>query len=599
MKKSILISILTLMIFLKLSSEVSFNSDYHEYNNNHQLNYQFIYNHNFSKFNINFVNKLQKANNKIFDQVNSLNEFNTRVGMNLNRMNHGILLTYKKKYDHYPQYQIEGDITNNQYFTGYFLDLSLTDSLSTSAQIEYAMSKEDNPNITNRGFSNKGYIASISTYYGFEALGNDFNLNFNYDNDNRTKNYKNQLNAIVNHNLDNEYIFLNNQILYQISQDDIYRLIDNDYQQTDTQNRDNFQIITQLANNYGEKLFGRVESVFKKNNNRLNNSNNKTSKDESLDLLAKFDYQLHDKINLQMENNYSFSNKCFSTNSNNRESDTKKVKFGVSISEAYFDSLSVSQSIEKTSTNFPNATYGFDNDNVSEITSIDFRKLFSETVNLDNHLSYSKIQEIYINSKYSASNNIKTSYSYYPTIDVLLGDNFLISQLYSIRIDYDDYIYDSYTYSDDNYGTLYDRFYRQVSAEYKLRYDNSPVRADLNSSIWKKPSSIIIKRNNVNVILSYKYFANETGDKRSDLYDITGENKKHDLYLLAEKNFGPINLSLKPKAGWGNAEIYEIETAFTYNKSEDSKLSISFKPKYEVERDEFVYTIDTMIGVRF
>ena len=202
------------------------------------------------------------------------------------------------------------------------------------------------------------------------------------------------------------------------------------------------------------------------------------------------------------------------------------------------------------------------------------------------------VQEIYIKSKYSASNNIKTSYSYYPTIDVLLGDNFLISQLYSIRIDYDDYVYDSLT-------NLYDRFYRQVSAEYRLRYDNSPVRADLSRSIWKKPSSILYKRNNVNVILSYKYFANETGNKTGDLYDITGENKKHDLFLLAEKNFGPINLSVKPKAGWGNAEIYEVESAFTYNKSEDSKLSISFKPKYEVEREEFVYTIDTMIGVRF
>jgi hypothetical protein len=580
------------MIFLKLSSEVSFNSDYHEYNNNHQLNYQFVYNHNFSKFNINFVNKLQKANNKIFDQVNSLNEFNTRVGMSQNRINHGLLLTYKKKYDHYPQYQTEGDITNNQYFTGYFLDLSLTDSLSTSAKIEYTISEEDNPNVTSKDFSNKGYKASISSYYGFEALGNDFNLNFNYDNDNRTRNYKNQLDAIFNHNLDNEYIFLNNQILYQISQDDIYRLIDNDYQQTDTQNRDNFQIITQVANNYGEKLFGMVESIFRKNNNRLNNSNNKTSKDESLDLSANFDYQIHDKINFLMENNYSFSNKYLSASSNNRESDTKKVKFGVSFSDAYFDSLSVSQSIEKTSTNFPNATYGFDNDYVSEITSIDFRKLFSETVNFDNRLNYSKIQEIYINSKYSASNNIKTSYSYYPTIDILLGDNFLISQLYSIRIDYDDYVYDTLT-------NLYDRFYRQVSAEYRIRYDNSPVRADLSRSIWKKPSSIFFKRNNVNVMLSYKYFANETGNKSGDLYDITGANKKHDLYLLAEKNFGPINLSLKPKAGWGNAEIYEIESAFTYNKSEDSKLSISFKPKYEVERDEFVYTIDTMIGIRF
>ena len=106
-------------------------------------------------------------------------------------------------------------------------------------------------------------------------------------------------------------------------------------------------------------------------------------------------------------------------------------------------------------------------------------------------------------------------------------------------------------------------------------------------------------RNNVNLILGYKYFANETGDKKSNVYDITGENKKHDLYLFTEKNIGSINLSAKPKASWGNAETYEIESSFTYNQTEDTKLTISFKPKYEVDNQEFVYTIDTLIGIRF
>lgn len=586
------------MIFLRLSSEVAFNSDYHEYNNNHQLNYQFTYNQNFAKYNLNFVNKLQKSNNKIFDQINSLNEFNTRIGMSVSRVNHGLLLTYKKKYDHYPQYQLNGDITNNQYFAGYFLDLALTDSLTTSSRIEYAINQEDNPNIINKDFTNKGYIANVSTNYGFRALENNFNLNLKYDNDNRTRNYKNQFDAIFNHHLDNEYLFLSNQLLYQVAQDDIYRLIDNDYQQTDTQNRDNFQIITQLANNYGESLSGMLESVFKKNNSRLINSNNKTSKDESLYLSANFDYQLSEKINMLMENNYSFSDKYFSESSNNRESNTKKVKFGISFNDILVDSLSFSQSIELTATNFPNATLGFDNDYVSEITSIDFRKLFAEKVNFDNRLTYSKIQEVYINSKYSASNNTKTSYSYYPNIDILVGDNLLISQLYSIRIDYDDYIYDALTNSNLDF-TLYDRFYRQVSAEYRIRYDNSPVRSGLSKSVWKRPSNLIFQRDNINLLLSYKYFANETGEKKSELYDITGKNKKHDLYLLAEKNFGPINLSIKPKAGWGNAEVYEVYSAFTYNKSEDTNFTISFNPKYEVDRNDFVYTIDTMIGIRF
>jgi len=598
-KKSILISILILMIFLTLNSEAYFNSDYHEYNNNHRLNYQFNYNKSFSKFNLNFQNQLQKSNNKIFDQVNSINEFYTRIGTSVNRVSHGLLLTYKEIYDHYPQYQIKGDITNNQYFTGYFFDVSLMDSLSTSAQIEYAISQEDNPNISNENFSNEGYIANVNSNYGFKIWDNYYHLNLKYDNDNRTRNYKNQLNVNFNHNFDNEYIYFNNQIFYQTSQDDIFRLIEDDYQQTDTQNRDNLQIVSHLANNYGNRFFGSLETIFNKNNNRRKTAINQTSNDQSLDLAATFDYQLLDSINLFMENNYSISHKNFSETSNNRETDTKRVKLGVSINTTVLDSLSISQSMEKTSTNFPNAMLGFDNDYISEITRIDFRKLLADFINIDNHLSYSKIQEVYIHGKYSASNNIKTSYSFYPNIDILLGDNFLISQLYSIRINYDDYIYDSITNSDATL-TLYDRFYRQVSAEYKIRFDNSPVRNRLNESVWKHPNEIISLRDNVNFVLGYKYFANETGDKRSDIYEKTGENKKHDLYLLAEKNFGPVNLSFKPKVGWGNTtEFYEIESALIYQKSDDTNLSISFRPKYDVDIKEYLYTIDTMIGVRF
>ncbi|MFA7056245.1 MAG: hypothetical protein WC155_01620 [Candidatus Cloacimonadales bacterium] len=598
MKKSILISILILMMFLNLESEVSFDSDYHEYNNNHLLNYQFRYITNISKFNVNFNNKFQKANNKTFDQINSVNEFSTKIGTSYRGVRHGVMLNYKKLYDHYPQYHREGDITNNQYFTGYFVDVALTDSLITYGQVELAKSYEDNPNISDKDLINQGYIAKVNTNYGFNVLHNHFNLNLQYDNDNRTKNYKNQLNTVFSHNLDNDYVTFSNQITYQTSQDDIFTLVDNEYKQKDTQNRDNFRIISQVNNNFGERFYGYIESVIMKNNNRMAQTANKNNKDLGLDVLANFDYLLWDNVNVFVNNQYSFSTKQFSEKTNNRESDTKKVMFGVSVSNVLVDSLTVSQSMEIVATNFPEATKGFDNDFVREITRLSFRKQFYNTVNFDNTLTYSKLQEIYINTKYSGSNNIKTSYSYNPNVDILWGDNLLFSQLYSIRIDYDDFLYDSISNSDVTY-TLYDRYYRQVSGEFKLRYDNSPVRSELNASVWKKPTGLIAMRDNVNLILSYKYFTNETGDKKSDIYEIKSNNKKHELYFQAEKNLGGINILLKPKAEWGNSESYEMNSVFTYNYSDETFVSLSAKPKYEVGKHELVYTVDTVIGVRF
>ncbi len=598
MKKSILISILTLMIFLSLKSEVSFTSDYQEYNDNHQLNYQFKYVKNISRINIHFDNSLQKSNNKIFDQINSINTFNTNLSTSYKKINYGALLTYKRKYDHYPQYQIVGDVTEDQYLTGYFINASLTDSLTTSAKIQYAFSQEDNPNITNDDLTNKGYLSNITSNYGFEILDNNFHLDLSYNHDNRTRNFKNQFNLVMTHNLDNYLLYFYNQIYYQASQDDIFKLKDSSYQQTDTQKRDNFRIVSQLANNYGDRFTGLLESIYSNNNNRLDQSLNRTSKDNNYDLNLNLNYQLFDRISLLMENHYSISNKSLSLKTNNREIDTKKIKMGLIFDNVFFDSLSVTQTLEKTSTNFPNAINGFDNDYVSEVTWLTARKLFAEIVNLNNQFSYTKIQDIYINSSYSASNNIRTSYNYQPDIDILLGDNLLISQLYSLRINYDDYIYDSLTNSNATL-TVYDRFYRQVSAEFKLRYDNSPVRSRLNTSIWKRPNNIYFMRDNINIIFSYKYFANETGDKRSDIYETTGESEKHDVYVQAEKSYGPISLSVKPKAAWGNTTIYEIESVFTYEQSEDTNLSISFKPRYEADNHDFVYTINTLLGLRF
>lgn len=586
------------MMFLTLSSEISFTSDYQEYNDNHQLNYQFKYARNISRYNVKFENSLQKSNNKIFDQINSINQFNTSIARSSGKLNHGLILTYKRKYDHYPQYQIAGDVTEDQYISGYFIDIPLTDSLTTSANIKYAISQEDNPNIINDNLANKGYLAKVTSNYGFEALKNNFHLDLTYNHDNRTRNYNNQFNFVLSHNLDNQLIYMYNQVYYQASQDDIFKLEADTYQQTDTQKRDNFRLVTQVSNNFGDRFQGFFESVYSKNNNRLDVANNRTNQDNNIDMTLNMTYQVFDNFSLLLENNYNLSKRYLSLESNNRESDTKKLKMGFILANVVFDSLSVTHSLEKTSTNFPKAEKGFDNDYVSGITWLKARKLFADVVNLNNQFSYSKIQDIYINSSYSASNNIKTSYSFQPDIDILLGDNFLISQLYSIRINYDDYIYDSITNSDASL-TIYDRFYRQVSAEFKLRYDNSPVRLRLNQAIWKRGNNLVKTRDYLNIIFSYKYFANETGDKKSDLYERTGESEKHDLYLKAEKSYGYLTYSLKPKASWGNTQIYEIESAFSYNQSEDTNLTISFKPRYEVENQEFVYTVSTAIGIRF
>lgn len=586
------------MMFLNLESEVSFDSDYHEYNNNHQLNYQFRYTTNISKLNVNFNNKFQKANNKTFDQINSINEFTTRVSSSNKGVRHGVMLNYKKLYDHYPQYHREGDITNNQYFSGYFVDWAVTDSLITYGQFELAKSFEDNPNVSDDDLINQGYLAKVNTNYGFNLLNNHFNVNLQYDNDNRTRNYRNQLNTVFSHSLDNDILALHNQLTYLTAQDDIFSLVDSEYKHKDTQNRDNFRVTSQLNNNYGDKFYGYIESVILKNNNRMSEASNKNSKDLGWDLLANFEYLLLDNLNLFMDNQYSFSTKKFSEKTNNRESDTKRVMLGVSVRDVWLDSLAVSQSMEIVATNFPEATKGFDNDFVREITRLSFRKQFFNTVNFDNTLSYSKLQEIYLNTKYSGSNNIKTSYSYNPTVDILWGDNLLFSQLYSIRIDYDDFLYDSISNIDATY-TLYDRYYRQVSGEFKLRYDNSPVRSGLNSAVWKKPANLIKERDNVNLILSYKYFTNETGDKKSDIYEVKSNNKKHELYLHAEKNLGGINILIKPKAEWGNAESYEVSSTFTYSYSDATFVSLSAKPKYEVSKHELVYTVDTAIGIRF
>lgn len=598
MKRNILICILTLLIPLKLLSSTEFSSVYHEYNKNHQFDYILSNSQNYGNYFLFFENKLRKANNKTFNQVNTQQDYLARFGESRGGFQHGVNIRYKHIYDHYPEYHHEGNIITKRYYTGYFLNYSFNDSLRITSEFDINYNNEDNPNIREKEFINKGYSSKITSTWGGYVLGNDLHLNINYNTENKDRNYKNQVDYSLVHTYETGSTQIFNNFYYSQGKDDIYTLIDASYQRSDSQSKDNFQLSTVVDSYVNDMLFVDFNSIITKNSSRLEANKNKNSKELNVDFTSGAYLSLTDWSELFVTGKFASSEKRFSIVSSNRDSETIKTTFGVNLANVYLDSLTVSHSLEKIKTDYPQATSGLDNDFITEVTLLSFRKNFDNRVNFSNYFTYSKWQEIYLSAKLSGNNNVRTSYSYNPTVELLFGDNLVFTQNYTIRADYDDFIYDSFHY---NYATttLYDRFYRQVSAEYKFRYDTSPILTKLSRGSWAIPNNIYRQSDNLNVIASYKFFSNETGDKQSYIYEIRGENKRHEAYVLTEKNIGGLNVQVKPKYEWGQKESFECQSMMTYLYSEYTSISLRAKPKYDFDKHDFVITIDSEINLRF
>jgi hypothetical protein len=547
---------------------------------------------------LSFNNTLRKANNKVFDQVNSQSEYIVRTGLSHGWLSHGLKLSYAKIYDHYPAYHHVGDVNNNKYGGGYYLNLALTDSLSINSEFNLAYNSLDDPNIRKEDFKNKGFDTEIVGNWGFNLLNSNFHSKIVYENENKTNNYNNKLNYSLHQVYESDNILLMTDANYVTSQSDIYTLVGANYEQTNSLTLDDINLRSIMQASYFDRLYLRTLASYNKSNSRYEASQNKNSKNEGYDFEVKSELIATSWLNLIWDVSYGDIQKEFYSSSNNRDIEKIKTVFGARFSTSFIDSLTIDQTLEKVSSIYPQAESGPDNDLISKVTKLSIRKNIGDNVNLKNYFTYSNWEEVNLAASLSGNNNIRTSYNYNPQLDILFGDKLLFTQNYTIRIDYDDFIYDSFNY---NYGTitLYDRFYRQVSAEFKLRYNDSPYISLREASEWNKPNNLRIKRNNNDIILSYKYFANETGDRQNDIYEITGRNKKNELYIQAKKNLGNFSIQLKPKTEWGQTETYEVTATIEYLENDSTSFLLRAKPKYYVDNKETVYTVDCEVRLRF
>ncbi len=603
MKKSILAFIIILMISSSLLAKLEFKSTYHEYNKNHQFDYLLDYNYINDKLELDLENSLRKLNNKVFDQVNSQSNYTAILSYKFPKFYNGLIVSYQNIYDHYPEYHREGDVKQNSYTTGYYLNYSVTDSLSLRGETKILYDILDDPNIRKDEFNRKGYKSSLVGNWGLFLLENDIHLNFNYANENKTNNYINQLKSYLNHSYQSEYLNVMNNISFNTSKNDIYTLVGDtlvgyDYSQTNSQLKDDFNIRSIIETSITDRFGFVLNSNFNKSNSRYDSSTNKNSKNLSYDFFLESEYLATNWMSLLLNLDYGQIEKDFFQTSNNRNIENIKTVFGVNFNNIYLDSLSVRQSLEKVTTNYPNSTYGLDNDLITEITQVSMRKMLIDRINLKNYFTYSKWEEVNISSNLSANNNIRTSYFFNPQLEILFGDKLLLTQDYTIKIDYDDYVYDSYNYDYDNIN-LYDRYYRQVSAEYKLEYNNSPIIAGMDNNIWEIPDRLSKRSDNLGVTLSYKYFANEAGDKRSSVYIINGQNKRNEMYLEVKKKYEDFSLTVKPQLEWGDSEIYELVSLINYEYARNINFLLRIKPKIDVDKDEVIYTVDSEISLRF
>lgn len=600
MKKNTLISILILMMCLSLSAKFLMNSEYSEYNNDHKLDYHMKYIKYWERYIINFEQKYQKANNKTFNQVNETHEVKSNFNYKYNNMNQGVTTRYKRLFEHYPAYHINGDIEINDYEVGYFFHSKIVDSLNVNGRIKYSYEREDNPDYSKEIYNNHGYNGSFSSVYQRRILNNDININAVYNYTNRDYDYKNGVVINFDHGFEYKAIEFYNQVNYIISQTDIFtKNIDGLNFQSDSQNKRDFIYRTQVYYEPVRNLYLDFQGNFINANNRMDVKSDKSSKTFNFDGSFGVTYFYHDWIELFSTFKIIDDKKDFNNSETNRKSKEQKVDYGFTTSMAYLDTISFQQTCKILSTDYPNMEVAFNSDYVTNITSFKVKKMFSDVASLSNMFKYSTKEEIYLDGKYSKSNKKKTSYIINPKVDYFVGDNMLFSQNYTLKIDYDDYIYDKLTYNPSGGNTLEDKYFRQATAEFSFRFDNSPMISKGDIFYWKLPRNLLKNDNNINLKLNYKFYANETGTLKSSNYDVKDKNIKHELYLLAEKNYQGINIKFKPMAYWGTKEIYEFTGILGYNNNSEMEFLLNVKPRYEVYRHDWILAVETKVSLRF
>jgi len=526
-------------------------------------------------------------------QVNSRNLEEKRIDFNQISRNSGLEVSLSKNsslisheiqtgYDYlYDSSSLESELKpyrNKAGFLGYGIRLSPVDSLSIETSIKGFYRQEQDRYKANHKFFSRGLSEKAGTNY---TLGNPtafMQLSGNLENKNMDwENYQ-LFSAALATNVQADAFTFSCFINASSRMEDLFILANPDsinpdsrYEKYDRQRRKNLNANVALFLPASENLDCEVIETYTLST--LLNQENKTRNTGDYNNLAQFNlsYRLIDDVTLKSNNTHSYYIKDLSFISNTRIIDVRNSNSSFAWEYNPYDSLLFDYTIELRRTIYPDSEHKLDNDYLSNIYKLGWILFWKDRIRIANRLLYLQKEEVFLNESLSANNNTVTGLQWQPECDIFLGDSFLLHQDYQIRADYDDYYY-------NNFSEIKDTFYRQLTANYHILYDSTPLAAKINLPKW---NFLPFRSRNTEAFrmdVGYSWERIETSTKEEDIYIVNGIEDKQTLSCLLQKQYGIVICQLYPKYSWGYWREYNCLLSAAWQLNKDSIAELSLNP---------------------
>jgi hypothetical protein len=529
-----------------------------------------------------------------FNQESKNAILNLGLSIEANKLLHRFSSDYSTLFD---QSDLEPSPYINKTATlGYELSYNPLDSLSLDFFSEGIFRREQDRYVSNKHLSSRGYTLGSKTRMGLVWQGTSLGL---YGQAKRNKMAWQAFDdALCSLNLNHlsENFNLDSQSSLSYRDEDIYVLqapaVQNEqsyYRLSDTQQRTGFNWSTHLNANPRSDLKLMLSDDYALDHTSYIQSPERGSEDYQNIAQLNIKWEIHPRLSIDIIGGHQYAIKVYDAIRNGRRTEFRQIGSRFAWEYADYDSLIALTNLDLQIVTFPYDNNKWDNDLLTRSYKLGWKHYYKERIKLGNWLGYGQREDVYIDSLLSANNKMITSYTLAPECQILLGDRLMFSQVYQLRSEYSDFIFDT---------GKQNSFFRQLSYKFNLIFDTFPLIARFQDPIWLSLPYRNSPNNAVSLDLGFAYEENQYANERTGFYELYTKNKRWTSSLSLRQDIGSFYWSLTPKFSWGTWTEYNAELALAWEFNNQSQVYFSLSP-YAEDLADINWRSSTNLSLRF
>jgi len=369
---------------------------------------------------------------------------------------------------------------------------------------------------------------------------------------------------------------LNSSANYGYHSEDIYILqapaekqLPSSYQLSDEQLRRNLELSANMQLTPGDFATIELSDYYSQKHVSYSNSEIRNNADYNNQFQSKVQIRLHRRLGWDTEIAHSYAVKDYRNNLNTRNTEVRHLGSRMAWEYAEFDSLIALANLDLQIMQFPDDANRWDNDLLTRSYKIGWKHYWHNRIRLGTWLGYGEREDVYIDSLLSANNKFVTSYSLAPECSILLGDRLALHQVYQIRADYSDYIYDT---GKEN------TFYRQLGFKYNLVFDTFPYISRSQDPLWLKLPYRNSPHNALRLDFGFAYEENQYATEKLGYYQLNTKNRRWIGSLSVRHDIRSFYWELTPKYTWGTWTEYAAVFAWAWEFNNMSIVEFNLSP---------------------